>query len=362
MSTEYYSLEKVSEVLGLPTAEVNRLRERNQLRAFRDGNSWKFKKDEVDNHLAETIKSRGKQKGADSDFDLLNSEEEDEAPTLLADSASFDTLMEDGSMFGDAMVDTTKRSSNGERKSGISFQKGTSGKSTASDDLMLVDEPGAEVDLSLGDDEVVLDGTGSSSKLNLAEDSGLSLLAAADEVELQSVEKGGSDGQFDDDDDILSLVEAEGGIESTTTVAIPIEDEFQLTPSADVQADDSESSSQVIALEEENMFGSPIGMEPSLGFDAAAAPTAAGPQAGPFGAGPGPSGEFVAQTPAFASSTVAEPSYNTLAIVGLVCCAFALVLCGCISLDLIFHIWSWEEPFVINSTIMDLVAGVAGLK
>ena len=344
MSTEYYTLEKTSEVLGQPPAEVNRMREKSQLRAFRDGSSWKFRKDDVDNFLAETIKSRSKSKTSDSDFDLLGGDEEDESPTLLADSASFDALMEDGVTFDAEMVDT------GDSKK----------KSAALDDLTLADDQGGAVDLSLGDDEVALDGTGSSPKLNLAEDSGLSLLEVADDVELQAVEKGGSDAQFevDDDDDILALVEAESA-EHTSTIAIPVEDDFQLTPSADGLSDDSESSSQVIALEEEGMFGAPLGMAPAPAFSPD--PVAAMPQPGPFGAGPG---EFIAQAPMPAPvATVAEPTYKTWVIALLAVNLFLLAICGSVALDLIIHIWSWEEPFVINSTIMDLIAGFApGLK
>ncbi len=355
MSSEYYTLEKTSEVLGLPPAEVNRLRERSQLRAFRDGSSWKFRKVDVDNFLAETIKNRGKQKASDSDFDLLGNDEEDETPTLLADSASFDALMEDGLSLDDEMIDAKTPS-----QAQVSTKKG--GKSDADltlddDGLSLVDDSSAEVDLSLGDDDVALDGSGSSPKLNLAEDSGLSLLDAADDVELLAIEKGGSDAnlEIDDDDDILSLVDAESA-EQTSTIAIPVEDDFQLTPSADALSDDSESSSQVIALEEDNMFGAPVGMAPETPFGAAPAPMT---PSSPFSSGPG---EFVAQTPTFAGPTVAEPAYGAFAIVMLVVCTFSLAICGCMGLDLIMNIWSWKEPFVINSTIMDLVAGVAGLK
>jgi len=52
MAQEYLTLEKAAEVLGLSPAEVNQLRERNELRAFRDGANWKFKADEVQNKLA----------------------------------------------------------------------------------------------------------------------------------------------------------------------------------------------------------------------------------------------------------------------------------------------------------------------
>ena len=343
MSTEYYTLEKAAEVLALPTAEINRLRERNELRAFRDGSSWKFRKVDVDNYLAEMIKNRGKQKASESDFDLLGSDDEEETPTLLADSVSFDALMEDGLTLDDEMVDAKTP------------------PPKATDDLVLADGQGAEVDLSLGDDEVVLDGTGSSPKLNLAQDSGLSLLDA--DVELEAVERSGSDANLEiDDDDLLSLVEAETA-EQTSTIAIPIiEEEFQLMPSADIHTDDSESSSQVIALEEDNMFGAPIGATtgPSFGTPSFGEPAPLdAATAGPFGGGPG---EFVASTmPTYAGPAFTEPEYKPWIVGFLVVNVFLLAVCGWFGLDLLINIWSWKEPFVINSTPLDVVAKLFGL-
>ena len=334
MSSEYYSLEKTAEVLGMPPAEVNRLRERSQLRAFRDGSSWKFKKVDIDNHLAEMIKARSKQKASESDFDLLGSDEGDEVPTLLAESASsFDALMEDGLTLDDAMVATD-----------------TTEEKAAGDDLTLADDPNADVDLILSDDEVVLDGTGSSSKPNLAQDSGLSLLEA--DVELEAVEKGGSDlGLETEDEDTLLLFTPEiaDGIAAN---AIPVEDDFQLTPGMDMHPDDSESSSQVIALEEDNMYGVPSGMSfPTAPLGSPESMTTMS-QPTAFGAG-----EYVQPLTTSAAPTATEPTYGAGSIVMLLICTFCLVICGWMSLDLIVHIWSWDKPFVINSTIMDFVAG-----
>jgi excisionase family DNA binding protein len=104
MSSEYYTLEKVAEVLGLPTAEVNRLREKNELRAFRDGSAWKFRKEEVDNMLAEKIKNRNKQQNnADDEFSLNdktnNNAGEDDFELLVGDD--FVELPDDDSQFTD---------------------------------------------------------------------------------------------------------------------------------------------------------------------------------------------------------------------------------------------------------------------
>ena len=91
----YYTLEKAAEVLGVTPGELNRLREAGKIRAYRDGNVWKFRKDEVDNYLAEVIKARSSGDGEDTESDLLNDSDE-ELPTMLADSAKFESLVSSG--------------------------------------------------------------------------------------------------------------------------------------------------------------------------------------------------------------------------------------------------------------------------
>ncbi|MDR0704320.1 MAG: helix-turn-helix domain-containing protein [Planctomycetaceae bacterium] len=392
MSSEYYSLEKASEVLALPTAEVNRLREKNQLRAFRDGSSWKFRKVEVDNYLAELIKNREKSEksASESDFDLLGMDDDEESPTLLADLPSFDSLMEDGVSLGENMIDAVPASKSA---SSTPTDNGTydlkNNDSLADDDLMFssdnlmltedsdmlpdsvmrpsLSKPSAsDIDLA-ADDDLVLDSGGSSGQLNLAGDSGLSLLEITDHIDLQPVEQGGSGAQLelDDDDDILSLVDDDLAVENTSTIAIPIEDDFQLTPDTDfVSADDSESASQVIALDEDSVFAAPSG---SSGFGTdipfvPATPVAeettpnVGFGATPFTVSPG---EVVSRTPETIPTTTEIP-YASGDIVLIVLALVLLILPGIMIMDLIIHIWSWGEPFVINSSVMDLVVGMFG--
>lgn len=385
MSSEYYSLEKAAEVLGLPTAEINRLRERNELRAFRDGSTWKFRKVDVDNKLAETIKGRNKSDvDDDSDFDLLSMDgDAEEMPTLLADSASFDSLMEDGLSVADDMLEAPAKSEPAGDELSLApddFLSGGDELSLAGDDgLSLAKEPAShsDIDLAVDDDELVLDPGGSSGQLDLAGDSGLSLLEVADDAELQPVDTGGSDAvlELDDDDDILALADDDAAPEVTSTIAIPVEDDFQLTPDTGAPAftDDSESASQVIALEE-NMFGAPIGDASGLpgvespfgampGMDGAAGgvPNFDVPGGGAFAGGAAPVGEFVSSGPAFTAPLSTEANYSPLLVACLVCAACLLAVPGIMLLDLIVHIWSWKQPFVINSTLMNTLCEMIGL-
>ncbi|MDR0870563.1 MAG: excisionase family DNA-binding protein [Planctomycetaceae bacterium] len=405
MSSEYYTLEEAASVLKLPTAEVNRLREKSSLRAFRDGSSWKFRKSDVDNHLAELIKSRSASKPAnESDFDLLSADDNaDETPTLLADQQSFDSLMEDGgglSLADDKMVAAPSE----KKKNDLSDLLPGGDEFDLSDDSSIVPvledsksavntaaavkvnlnkkAPSAsDVDLAVADDLVPAGG----SSVNLAGDSGISLLGGGGSG-AGATPQMGSDAaiQFDDEDDILSLVDSKAPEQDhTTTIAIPVEDDFQLTPNVKgIPVDDSESSSQIIALDGSDSGSKVIALD---GSDSGSKEISLD-TGGPFGTTTDPFGGTVpatdagfggfgdaASTPAGGDfSTLASPlaaapqraeaSYSPMLVTVLVLIAFFLVLPGMMIMDLIRHIWSWGEPFVINSSVMDLVAGMAGLK
>ena len=88
----YYNLEKTASTLGLSTGDVNRLREKGELRAYRDGGNWKFRKEDVDKYLAKMIKERSQ---SPSD-DLLTSDDDDEQTIAATDSAAFDRMFEEG--------------------------------------------------------------------------------------------------------------------------------------------------------------------------------------------------------------------------------------------------------------------------
>ncbi len=427
MSSDYYSLEKTSEILGMNTAEVNRLRDRGELRAFRDGANWKFRKADVDDYLVKAIKARRR----NEDDELLSDEEDDDAemPTLLADSAAFDMMMEDGLAesglsLGDTLLDKQpapnsatvpappapiQDDDDGLSLVGDDLLLAPDSLSLASDDLVLSEDdpvapfpsfqelPSSPADLSAGGstldladdlagnvtddaDDLVLSGSGSTAdELNLASDSGLSLLEADDDIVLETVEKGGSDAilELDDDDDILSLVD-----ENTPTILAASEDDFQLVPDASIESDDSESASQVIALEEDNIFG-------EIAADDAPAAAVAVPTGAPdygtlgsgdFGAGAfGPTpGAVPAYDPAAApgygtapypgaaafpaSSGPAEPTYGPLWItLSISTCAF-LVLAGLMIHDLLLNMWSWRSGHSAVSDLMGMFIDMLGLK
>ena len=72
--SEFYDIAKAAEILGLKPADVQLLREQNKLRGFRDGASWKFKVDDIQNYLAESIKAKHAAEAEDEDLVLGGSD------------------------------------------------------------------------------------------------------------------------------------------------------------------------------------------------------------------------------------------------------------------------------------------------
>lgn len=229
--SQYYNLEKTSEILKLTPGEVNRLREQGKLHGFRDGVDWKFRQEDVEKYLTDMIKSRN----PDDNMDLLTSGEED-TPTILASSqtSTFASLLDQASDSLDIQSGTEDNSDflnlipNEENKSGdssfflsednaldlggedgLSLPSGDSGLDLGGDsglvlggggsagtnlsDLDLGGESGlvlggsspSKLDLG-GDSGLVLGGSGSDSDLNLGTGSGISLLDDNSSFDLSS--------------------------------------------------------------------------------------------------------------------------------------------------------------------------------
>jgi len=381
-NTEYYNLEKVAEVLSVGTAEVNRLREQGKLRGLRDGNTWKFFKEEVHNYLAETIRARsgsGVRQPGESDFDLGDG---------TTSSSSFDLLMEDAALPDDsdlvsvapepsrpasdldlAALDQDDELSLAEETQISSLvvpKKSTPKESNEASSISSVipaqvDEDSSALILAdagdidvLVDEASVLEASGSSPQLGLAGDSGFDVLVAGE------------------DESVLIVAEEKTEVVS----AMP---DFELVPSQTMLGDDdSESSSQVIAIDafagmgqdadpfgqqDNGLGGMDFGFEGG-GFDSGihqASPAAQGNN-DPFGTGTPDA--FTAAPIATATSTKpATPAedYSTGTLIALVGALLVMFPAGFMLIDTMLHMWSWSEPFTLNSIMMDTISGVVGL-
>ena len=384
-STEYYNLEKVAEVLSVSTAEVNRLREQNNLRGFRDGATWKFNKEEVHAYLAESIRARGggntDGQAGDSDFDLADSD---------ASSSSFD-LLDAALPDEDQLISAVSAPAKSDldlaaldQDSDLALAEETQipsmavpNKSSTPAQLKeepieltpIVEEPEAgllEVDmavdldddssalgLALADDHSsVLSAASSSPQLGLAGDSGFDVLVAGEEGA---------------ESDVL-LVDDE-----KTEAVFTASEDFSLEPTPKASGDeDSESSSQVIAIDVGLTEGAhdtdPFGGDTFGDFgdfeSAVQAPQdAAAATNDPFGASTSPAAfDFPVAAPASVKKSAApEEEYSTGMLIALVAALVVMLLPGMMMLDTMIHMWSWSDPFTLNSFLMSTIAGLFGL-
>lgn len=207
---------------------------------------------------------------------------------------------------------------------------------------------GSSLQLDDDDDELVLDGGHGSDITMSGADSGIMLVDPADSglsLDSPMTLGGGGDELTIGEDDMITLeeqVDVEGATQLRTS------EDFSLTPTMGGD-DDSDSGSQVIALDSEDdmsgagMFGSASGdslLSEDSGFGV--------PMDGGMG-GVGLAGSPVAMQVA----AYPEAPYSVWNVVGLICCTLLLMTGGIMVYDLTMQIWSWGTPRNYNSAIMD---------
>jgi excisionase family DNA binding protein len=91
MVQSYYTLQQAAEVLGKTTDELNQMVRRNEIRAFADGGSWKFRTQDIDElkRTQELLSEVDILTGSDDDLDLLF---EDSTPSVEMKSPSDSTI------------------------------------------------------------------------------------------------------------------------------------------------------------------------------------------------------------------------------------------------------------------------------
>ncbi len=402
MAQKYYNVAEAAEILGLAPAEINAMVLRRELYGYRDGADWKFKTedidrvaaerraagpdDETDNVLASEIELGQSDPGmsgtvigpdqgaAQPDSDILLSQSD----VKLAAANPADSELN----FLDSSISLAAGSKVGAgTKAGDTAAKFEDLDMTLDHDLTLADSHAAvapakpaaapakpaaapapptandsAVDLGgkkLEDDDLVLGGsTGVGSDISIGGDSGISLVDPADSgLSLESPLNLSKDEESLElgEDDLL-------GIASDSVAGLKSEDDFQLTPMDDLSdSEDSESGSQVIALDTEGEGdeaatlvggGSPVaglldedlGAEPAL----AAMPMTAAPELGL--AGPD---EALAAGGAGAA-VLPEAPYSIWNIISLVLVCLLLILVGMMMYELLRNMWGFDAPIKTN--------------
>ncbi|NLS96704.1 MAG: helix-turn-helix domain-containing protein [Planctomycetaceae bacterium] len=415
--SQFYDITKTAEVLGLKPADVQMLREQNKLRGFRDGASWKFKVDDVQNYLAQSIKAKHEAEAeADEDLVLGGSAEVAGGSDLELGAGSSDLQLGAGGsdlelgagssdleigagnsdleigggsdlelgpgssdlQMGGSDLELTETEFELAGGSDINLggeRKGPSGSdleldltldqdvSLGESDIALASEEKAEggSDLEVGadvldDEDLILGGSGAGSDVTIGGDSGISLVDPADSgLSLEEPLDLTSE-----DEESLELGEDDMlTLEETEAVAeVETDDEFNLTPLEEVG--DEESGSQVIALDTEDESAVAAVMPAMLDEDAG------------FGGGGVTFAEAAAPmdmvsmsaaaasaAPMAAGPMLQEAPYSGLWVwLGLFPCTLMLVLAGTMSFDLIRNMWSWQGTTAIGSTLLDVLKGM----
>ncbi len=252
------------------------------------------------------------------------------------------------------------------------------------DDILLdVDSGGSAIDLAEDiDDDLVLGGS-SHGDLSKTGDSGISLLDPADSglsLESPPLELGGSAVESLDlgvDEDMLLTEDEAAEVEEGSEVAADeqSDDDFLLTPLEEASAEESDSGSQVIALDDDVEFedaGGGVGLEDAGGLGGELE-TGGGLLEDDLGEGLGGGGLGAAAlepapmqgvAAAAATSTTAaapgpaaapEAPFSGWNVASLAVCSVMLLLCGMFAFDLLRNMWSWNEAYSVNSSMMDMV-------
>jgi hypothetical protein len=228
----------------------------------------------------------------------------------------------------------TESDSGRQRKtSGSDTRKGDSALQLAAeeeDELVLEAKPDSDITVGGGDSGI---------SLVDPHDSGLSLEQPL-ELEASAAES------FDlGEEDIISLDEDV----SDESVELKSDDDFLLTPIEDA-ADESDSGSQVIALDSEEEFSGGFGSSPALLEEdlSAAAPLVA--------PGLAPAAALAAGAAMPSAGYVAEPPYSFANIATLAAVFVFMFMGGMFMYDLIRHMWSWDTPYALNNAMMDSLA------
>lgn len=216
-------------------------------------------------------------------------------------------------------------------------------------------ESGSEIDLTDEDDDLVLGGTGSD--VVGASDSGISLGDPSDSG--LSLEEGPLDlgGSVIGDDSLLlgeeDMIALDDGAEPSGTTQLKSEDDFLLTPLEDAGGDESESSSQVIELDDPT--------QPQTDFSNASMTMLEDELMEDATTGGGPAtfieDETIAPIMPMAPA-VPEAPYSIWNVLSMLVCIVILSVAGMLMYDLVRQVWSWDGVHPVNSGMMDAIIGM----
>ena len=235
---------------------------------------------------------------------------------------------------------------------------------------------GSAIDLTGDEDGDLVLGGSSHGDLSRAGDSGINLLNPADSgISLESapLQLGGSAVESLElgEDEMLSIDEPAAGAakkKSAPTTEPDSDDDFLLAPLEEAGVEESDSGSQVIALDSEVEFdeaGPSVSgitselqesQESSGGLLDDDLDAGLGAALGSSALTPAASAPALAAAGAVPGAAAAPPEvFSGWNVASLVLCALLLMFCGMFTFDLLRNMWSWGGAYSVNSPLMDMV-------
>jgi len=367
-------MNEAASMLGMTVEQLTELRSNNEIFGYKDGANWKFKQAEIERVAGEmniTLKQ------ADAAYEEDSSVELDLPASELSGSIALEKsgeVVDDDLSFGSSSLSLASESSKSKGDSANLLddepEKSDSPSDTGkmlgdakeedqllseddlfSDELSLADstsfEESAELDSDFEDSSLILEDSDSNSEIML--DSSASGIVLGDEP----LELGGSDIdslELPEDDDMIVLDSAADS-EAATMMQ---EDDFNLTPLEASMDEDDSSGSQVIALEDSEIYAEessstglgdsdafpaqPImmddgGFDSGMQYDGGMMPAAVGPAALP------------------------EAPYTIWQVLSLGLVAFLLLTGGMIAYGLIQNLGLPNDE-IVNGSVMNFFLGL----
>ncbi|MGB1927702.1 MAG: hypothetical protein ACPHO8_00240 [Mariniblastus sp.] len=370
-------MDEAASMLGMTVEQLTELRSNNEIFGYKDGANWKFKQTELERVAGElniTLKPASAPYEEDSsvELDLPASElsgsiKLEESGEVLDDELSFGSsslslASESSKSAGDSanLLDDDPEKADSPSDTGKMLGAGNeddlllSEDDLFSDELSLADstsfEESAELDSDFEESDLILDDSDSNSEIML--DSSASGIGLGDEP----LELGGSDIdslELPEDDDMIVLDSAADS-EAATMMQ---EDDFNLTPLEASMDEDDSSGSQVIALEDSEIYAedsASSGLEDSEAFPAQPMMVDDGgfdsgmqyPDGGMMPAAVGP-------------AALPEAPYTIWQVLSLGLVAFLLVTGGMIAYGLIQNLGLPNDE-VVNGSVMNFFLGLVG--
>jgi hypothetical protein len=239
---------------------------------------------------------------------------------------------------------------------------GDSDLSLGEDSLDLDGGSGDAIDLDAEADELAIGtGSGRGSDVTLGTgDSGINLANPSESglsLEDEPLELGGSAVESLElgEDDMVPLEEEAADPDAATQ--LKADDDFLLTPVEDVAGEESDSGSQVIALDTEEFDESAEGL---LAAEVAAEPLLEEEAALAAGAEMMPGGgvALAGAAPLIQPKQAVEAPYSVWNVLSLMVIILILAISGMMMVDLLRNMWSWDESFSASSAIMDSIIGL----